>query len=243
MKVVAILQARTGSTRLPGKVLLDLAGRTMLARVVRRVRRAESIDEVVVATTAAPGDDPIVEECRRLGAACFRGSEADVLDRYYRAAVAHQADVAVRITADCPLIDPGETDRVIRAFFDRKPDYASNILRRTYPRGLDTEVMTSATLARAWREADEPYQRTHVTPYIYQHPGFFRLLAVTGEEDLSDHRWTVDSPEDLEFVRAVYRRMDGDDAFAWHDVLRLLAEEPWLAELNRHVRHKQLVEG
>jgi spore coat polysaccharide biosynthesis protein SpsF len=243
MKVVAILQARMGSTRLSGKVLLDLAGRTMLARVVRRVRRAPAVDEVVVATTAAPGDDPIVEECQRLEVACFRGSEPDVLDRYFRAAAAHQADVAVRITADCPLIDPGETGRVIRAFLDRKPDYASNILRRTYPRGLDTEVMTSATLARAWREATEPYQRTHVTPYVYQHPESFRLLAVTGEADLSAHRWTVDSPEDLELVRAVYRRMDGGDAFSWHDVLRLTAEEPWLGELNRHVRQKQLVEG
>ena len=243
MKVVAILQARMGSTRLPGKVLLDLAGRTMLARVVRRVRRAPGIDEVVVATSVASGDDPIVEECRRLDAACFRGSEPDVLDRYYRAAAALQADVAVRITADCPLIDPGESGRVVRAFLERKPDYASNILCRTYPRGLDTEVMTAATLARAWREATEPYQRTHVTPYVYQHPERFRLLAVTGEEDLSVHRWTVDAPDDLELVRAVYLRMDGEDAFSWHDVLRLVREEPWLGELNRHVRHKQLVEG
>jgi spore coat polysaccharide biosynthesis protein SpsF len=243
MRVVGIVQARMGSTRLPGKVLLDLAGRTMLARVVRRVGRAAGIDELVVATTVASADDPIVEECRQLGVACFRGSEPDVLDRYYRAAGAHQADVAVRITADCPLIDPGETGRVIRAFFERKPDYASNVLRRTYPRGLDTEVMTAATLARAWREADEPYQRTHVTPYIYQHPESFRLLAVTGEQDRSVHRWTVDSRDDLEFVRAVYLRMDGDDAFSWQGVLRLLCEEPWLAELNRHVRHKQLVEG
>ena len=243
MKVVAILQARMGSTRLPGKVLLDLAGRTMLARVVRRVRRAPGIDEAVVATSVASGDDPIVEECRRLDVACFRGSEPDVLDRYYRAASALQADVAVRITADCPLIDPGESGRVIRAFLQRKPDYASNILCRTYPRGLDTEVMTAATLGRAWREATEPYQRTHVTPYVYQHPERFRLLSVTGEEDLSVHRWTVDSPDDLKLVRAVYLRMDGEDTFCWRDVLRLLREEPWLGELNRHVRHKQLVEG
>ena len=243
MKVVAILQARMASTRLPGKVLLDLGGRTMLARVVRRARRAVGIDEVVVATTEGSGDGAIVEECRRLDVACFRGSEPDVLDRYHGAAVAHQADVVVRITADCPLIDPGETGRVIRAFLQRKPDYASNILCRTFPRGLDTEVMALSTLVRAWSESTEPYQRTHVTPYIYQHPRRFRLLAVTGEEDLSGHRWTVDSPEDLELVRAIYRRMKGEDGFSWREVLGLVKDQPWLGELNRHVRQKQLVEG
>jgi spore coat polysaccharide biosynthesis protein SpsF len=243
MKVVAILQARMQSTRLPGKVLLDLAGRTMLARVVRRVRRASGIDQLVVATSVASADDPIVAECRRLGVAWFRGSEPDVLDRYYQAAAAHQAEVVVRVTADCPLIDPGETGRVIRAFVEGEPDYASNILRRTYPRGLDTEVMSAATLARAWREADQPYQRAHVTPYVYQHPESFRLLSLTGEPDRSVHRWTVDSADDLELVRAVYRRMEGEDGFSWHEVLGLLHAEPWLAELNRHVRHKQLVEG
>jgi spore coat polysaccharide biosynthesis protein SpsF len=243
MKVVAIVQARMASTRLPGKVLLDLAGRTMLARVVRRVRRAAGIDEAVVATTEALGDEAIVEECRRLEVACFRGSEPDVLDRYHGAAAAHQAEVVVRITADCPLIDPGETGRVIREFLGGQPDYASNILRRTYPRGLDTEAISAATLARAWREANEPYQRTHVTPYIYQHPQRFRMLSVTGEEDLSAHRWTVDSPDDLELARAIYLRMSGEDTFSWRDLLRLLEDQPWLGELNRHVRQKQLVEG
>jgi spore coat polysaccharide biosynthesis protein SpsF len=243
MNTVAIVQARMGSTRLPGKVLLDLAGRTMLARVVRRVSRASLVDDVVVATTTLPDDDPIVDECHRLSVSCFRGSPLDVLDRFHRAAVASRADAVVRITADCPLVDPEVIDRVIRAFLDGRPDYAANVLRRTYPRGLDTEVMTAAALARAWREATEPYQRTHVTPYLYQHPEAFRLLSVTGGQDLSHGRWTVDSEQDLEFVRAVYGRMDGGDAFSWHEVCRLLAEQPSLAELNRHVRQKQLVEG
>ena len=298
-KVVAIIQARMGSTRLPGKVLLELAGRTMLGRVVRRVRLAGLVDEVVVATTNAPADDPIVDECRRLPVACFRGSEHDVVERYHRAAAAYRADVVVRITADCPLIDPEVTDHVIRAFLQHRPDYASNTLHRTYPRGLDTEVFTAAALARACHEASEPYQRTHVTPYIYQHPEYFRLLAVTRCEGLgigremtsrfrkgtvpfslhenrdspqvvfrpplgasgegpsasslgphpsalSDCRWTVDSREDLQFVRAVYCRMSSrrsDDAFSWRDVCRLLADEPSLSKLNRHVRQKQLVEG
>ena len=243
MNVVAIVQARMGSTRLPGKVLCDLGGRTMLARVVRRVGRAALVDQVVVATTTAPGDEPIVEECGRLSAPCFRGSEEDVLDRYHQAALAYQAGAVVRVTADCPLIDPEVTDQVIRAFLEQKPDYASNVLRRTYPRGLDTEVITAEALARAAGEAREPYERAHVTPYVYRHPESFRLLSVTGQEDLSGHRWTVDSPEDLEFVRAVYGRMDGGDRFSWHDVRRLLAEEPSLGDVNRHVRQKQLVEG
>jgi spore coat polysaccharide biosynthesis protein SpsF len=243
MNIVAIVQARMGSTRLPGKVLLDLGGRTMLARVVRRVSRAALVGQVVVATTTLPGDEAIVEQCRRLAVNCFRGSHLDVLDRYHRAAVAHRADAVVRITADCPLVDPEVIDQVIRAFLDHRPDYASNVLQRTYPRGLDTEVLTADALARAWREATEPYQRTHVTPYIYRHPESFRLLAVTGRQNLSHGRWTVDSQQDLEFVRAVYRRMRGGDAFSWHEVCRLVAEEPSLAKLNRHVRQKQLVEG
>jgi spore coat polysaccharide biosynthesis protein SpsF len=241
-RVVAIVQARMGSTRLPGKVLADLAGRTMLARVVRRASRAARVDEVVVATTARPGDEPIVAECARLAVPCFRGSERDVLDRYHQAAAACEAEVVVRLTADCPLVDPEVIDRVIAAFFAEAPDYASNVLRRTYPRGLDTEVMSRSALARACREAKQPYQRTHVTPYIYQNPESFRLLAVTNGRDESAHRWTVDSPDDLEFARAVYRRMEGD-AFSWHDVLRLLDHQPHLADMNRHVRHKTLAEG
>lgn len=243
IRIVAIIQARMGSTRLPGKVLADVAGRTMLARVVRRVRRAGRLDEVVVATTTAAGDEPVVEHCQRLGVACFRGQEDDVLDRYYRAATAHAADAVVRITSDCPLIDPEVIDRVVGAFLDRQPDYASNTLRRTWPRGLDTEVTTTAALSRAWREAAEPYQRVHVTPYLYQHPEHFTLLAVTGEEDLSAGRWTVDTGEDLDFVRAVCERMGGEDGFSWREVHRLLGDEPSLAERNRHVRHKRLTEG
>jgi spore coat polysaccharide biosynthesis protein SpsF len=232
-----------GSTRLPGKVLRDLGGRTMLARVVRRVRRAALTGSVVVATTTEPEDAPIVEECRRLSVACFRGSPHDVLHRYHQAALAHRADAVVRVTADCPLIDPQVTDQVIRAFLNERPDYASNVLKRTYPRGLDTEVIGAGALARAEKEARRPYERVHVTPYIYRQPESFRLLAVTGGGDHSGSRWTVDSAEDLRFVQAVYQRLDGDDSFSWHEVRRLLAAEPHLTDMNRHVRQKQLVEG
>jgi spore coat polysaccharide biosynthesis protein SpsF len=161
MNIVAVIQARMGSTRLPGKVLRDIGGKTMLARVVRRMQCAASLSQVVVATTTSPADKAIVAECERLGIPAFRGDEQDVLDRYYQAAQAHRADVVVRVTSDCPLIDPGVVDEVVRAFLDAEPDYASNTLERTYPRGLDTEVMTMAALARAWREAQEPYQHAH----------------------------------------------------------------------------------
>ncbi len=241
--VVAVIQARMGSTRLPGKVLRDLGGRTMLARVVRRTVRAKLVDEVVVATSTNSADDPVAQQCRQLGVACFRGSEDDVLDRYYHAAIAHRADVVVRVTSDCPLIDPEVSDRVIRAFLDMEPDYASNTLHRTYPRGLDTEVMTAAALERAWREATEEYQRIHVTPYLYQHPEQFILLPVIGREDLSANRWCVDTLEDLELLRAIYARLGPEDCFSWADVYRLLTEEPSLSELNCGIRQKHLVEG
>src|SRR4030081_1777500 len=173
------------STRLPGKVLLDLAGASVLSRVLERVRRTNSIDEVLVATTDRPSDDVIVQECLRYQIPIFRGQEEDVLDRYYRAAVSAKADVVVRITSDCPLIDPEVTGKTVQAFLEERPDYASNCLVRTYPRGLDTEVVTVRALERAWREAAKPHQREHVTPYIYGNPGEFRLLSVTGEADYS----------------------------------------------------------
>ncbi len=246
MKIVAIIQARMGSTRLPGKVLAIIGGRSMLAHICRRVSRVASVDQIVVATTLRPEDGAVVEECDRLAVACFRGSEQDVLDRYHQAATRYEADVVVRITADCPLIDPQVTDEVIGSFLQQRPDYASNTLRRTWPRGLDAEVMTVAALARARDEATEPHQRVHVTPYLYEHPEAFQLLAVTRPEEgsrISDGRWTVDLPADLEFVRAVYERLGPEGSFSWQDVRRLLAREPTLAELNRHVRHKELVEG
>lgn len=243
MRVVAIIQARMGSTRLPGKVLKDISGKTMLARVVRRIRRATLLDEVIVASTIAPADEAIVAECARLETPCFRGSEENVLDRYYRAAHAYQAGAVVRITADCPFIAPEIVDHVVRAFLDNRPDYASNTLQRTYPRGLDTESIDTDALDRAWHDATLDYQRIHVTPYIYQNPSLFRLLSITAEPDYSYYRWAVDMPEDLEFARAVYAQLGQDDNFTWHDVLALLQKEPDLVELNRHVRQKSLQEG
>src|SRR5215813_10564723 len=174
LKISAIIQARMGSTRLPGKVLMDIGGRTALARVVARVSRASLVSDVIVATSDLPNDERIVEECNRLGVSCFRGSESDVLDRYYRAAQEFEADVVVRITSDCPVIDPQLVDDAIRVFQLHEADYASNVIPRTYPRGLDTEVFATQAMAWAWLEAREPYQREHVTPYLYEHPEIFK---------------------------------------------------------------------
>lgn len=242
MHVVAIVQARMGSTRLPGKVMGDILGKSVLIRNVNRVRRAERIDEVVIATTTRSEDDTIAALCRQEKWRCFRGSEGDLLDRYYRAAQVFGADTVVRITSDCPMIDPGIVDRVIGAFLDQREetDYASNTLPpRTFPRGLDTEVMTFDALARAWREDTDATLREHVTPYIYRNPDKFRLLRVANEIDLSHHRWTLDTPEDLAFIRAVYSHF-GDDLFTWTDALHYLDQHPEVVAINSGVEQKTI---
>jgi spore coat polysaccharide biosynthesis protein SpsF len=232
-----------GSTRLPGKVLQDIAGKTMLERVVERLRQARLVDEVVIATTDQAADDVIVEECRRRDVRVCRGDENDVLDRYYRAAQTVKAEVVVRVTSDCPLIDAEITDKTIAAFLESRPDYAANTLKRTYPRGLDTEVMSVDALTRAWQDARNAYERTHVTPYIYEHADEFRLLSVTGDADYSGHRWTVDTPEDLELIRAIYTRFENQARFSWREVLAVLEREPALMDLNRSIMQKALREG
>lgn len=243
MNVVAVVQARMGSTRLPGKVLKNMGGESVLARVVKRLRRSSLISEVVIATSASPGDAAVVREADRVGVRCFRGSERDVLDRFYQAARMFHAELVVRITSDCPLIDAEITDKAIRAFINDRPDYASNALERTYPRGLDTEVISADALARAWREAKEPYEREHVTPFLYEHPELFSIVSVGNDVDYSSFRWTLDTLEDLEFIRAVYGRFDNRDDFSWRDVLALLEREPALRELNSQVRQKALREA
>jgi spore coat polysaccharide biosynthesis protein SpsF len=240
MRVVAIIQARTGSTRLPGKVLADLAGEPMLARVVNRTRRAKGLDEVVIATTNQPADDAIVEMCVAREWAYFRGSENDVLDRYYQAALKYHAQAIVRITSDCPLIDPEILDSVVQAFLDGQPevDYISNAYpRATFPRGLDTEVMRLNVLEQAWREDRNLAWREHVTTFILRNPNLFRLDGILHELDLSDMRWTVDTPEDLVFVRRIYDTFN-HDSFSWRDVVSLLKKCPQWLDLNRHVQQK-----
>jgi spore coat polysaccharide biosynthesis protein SpsF len=232
-----------GSTRLPGKVLEDIGGKTMLARVVLRTKQARLLKEAVVATTTSKKDDAIVDECQRFDFSVFRGDEQDVLDRYYQAALANKLDIIVRITSDCPLIDPTIIDRVIDVFLSKEPDYASNVVKRCYPVGLDVEVMTIKALEQAWREAEQPYERAHVTPFIYQNPSLFRLLRISGDIDYSHYRWTVDTQEDLVFIRTIYKRFGNTDNIGWEKVIRLLEFEPELADINRHIRQKSLMEG
>ena len=217
-----------GSSRFPGKTLADLAGRPMLARVVSRVTLASAVDRLVVATSTAAQDDPIVEFCRKEKIECFRGSEDDVLDRFCGAATETGADVIVRVTADCPLIDPGIIDRVIDRFQRGDCDYASNALRYTYPDGLDTEVFSRTALEQAGREATKASDREHVTPYLRS--GKFRVVSVENDEPPErSERWTVDHPADLEFVRGVYAAFGGRTDFRYREVMQVLKERPDLA--------------
>jgi spore coat polysaccharide biosynthesis protein SpsF len=243
MKTTGIIQARMGSSRLPGKVLADLGGETVLSRVVHRLSRCALLQQVMVATTFSPLDDAIIGECRSLGVSCFRGSEPDVLDRYYRAAEACNADVVVRITADCPLIDPELVDKTVRVFHERRADYANNTGARTYPRGLDAEVFSRLALGRAWQEARKPHEREHVTPYFYEHPELFRVASADGLEDHGQYRWTLDTGEDLELIRAIYLRFANRDDFSWAQAIAAMEQEPELRKLNSHILQKALRGG
>jgi spore coat polysaccharide biosynthesis protein SpsF len=226
-----------GSTRLPGKVLIDLGGATVLSRVVRRLRRCSQLEEIVVATTHRATDQVIVASCAQLGVACFRGSETDVLDRYYSAAEAFSADAVVRITSDCPLIDPEVVDNVVRALIERRADFACNVLPRTYPRGLDTEVFTMEALEKAWRGSDQPHEREHVTPLFYERPEMFHLASVREDQDFSHYRWTLDTPDDLRLIREIYSHFDNDH-FGWRDVIDLMQRLPALPAINAHIVQK-----
>lgn len=229
MKVVAVIQARVSSSRLPRKVLADISGQPMVMRVVERVRRATLVDEVVLATSADPSDDPLVELCQRREVKCVRGSLSDVLDRFRAAARATEADVVVRITADCPLVDPKLIDRTIEKLLTDRLDYTSNGLPRvSYPDGLDCEAFTAVALERAWAEATQPAEREHVTPYL-RLSGKFTTGGVMHPIDLSRHRWTVDDPADLLFVRRVYDAL-GDRPFAGlEEIMAMLAARPDVA--------------
>lgn len=241
MRIICVVQARMGSIRLSGKVLEDLAGQPMLVRAVNRACRAKSLDDVVVATTTQPADEIIVQLCKRQGWSYFRGSEEDVLDRYYQAALAFEADVIVRITSDCPLIEPEIIDRVVNDFLYCYPEgeciYASNTLIRTFPRGLDVEAISFSALEKAYQEDDNPVWREHVTPYIWHHPEEFKICNVASDTDYSYLRWTVDTIEDLTFVRKIYHHFQ-NDIFTWREVLHLLEVHPEWLEINRHVQQK-----
>lgn len=202
--LTAIIQARTGSTRLPQKVLKPLMGKPMIAHVVARVQAAHTLQQVILATTDHPSDDALAQLAADLGVLVFRGSEADVLDRYYQAAKTHHASVIVRITGDCPLIDPAVIDQTVRLFQSGDYAYVNNFMQRTYPDGLDTEVFSFAALEQAWQSATLKSEREHVTPYLYKHPERFAQVGLTQPYPMGDWRWTVDEPADFDFISKIY---------------------------------------
>jgi len=243
-KVIAVIQARTGSSRLPGKVLSEISEKPMLWHVVDRLKHANTLDSIIIATTDKQKDDCLADFCGRHGILVSRGSEEDVLDRYYKAAKEYRAEVVVRITGDCPLVDPEIVDNVVSSYLKNSNNLAgaSNTIERTYPRGLDAEAVSFLALQETWKNAREPYQREHVTTYIYEHPKVYKMLSVKHDENLSYLRWTVDEEADLRFVREIYERLyKKNSIFLTNNVLEVLKKEPSLAKINKNVKQKLVV--
>jgi spore coat polysaccharide biosynthesis protein SpsF len=244
MKTVAIIQARMTSTRMPGKVLTEVLGKPLLLYELERVRKIKSLDEVVVATTTNASDDPVAGFCEISGQPFFRGSEHDVLSRYCEAAALRRAETVVRFTADCPLIDPEISERVVRHYLDNKDnlDYCAVDVKETpcpFPRGTDTEAFSMKALGEACREAVLRYEREHVTPFIYNRPERYRVLRMPAERDLSGYRLTVDTPEDFELVKAIIERLyPANPDFRLKDIIELLDSNPGIARLNASVKQK-----
>ena len=241
-RALAVIQARLGSTRLPGKTLADLGGRPMLAHVVERATAIPGVDGVVIATTTHPRDDRLADWARAAALPCVRGSEDDVLDRFHDVLAQHACDAVVRVTPDCPFLDPEISGRVVAAWREGDAvDYASNVEPPTFPDGLDTEVISRAALLAAWREARLPSDREHVTPFVRRHRERFRQAVVGNDRDLSHLRWTVDIAADLDFARAVVARLapSGRERFGMPELLALLAREPDLARLNAGQRRNE----
>jgi spore coat polysaccharide biosynthesis protein SpsF len=241
LHVVATIEARMNSSRLPGKVLRPILGRPALELLIERLRRARRVRQVVLATTSHGADDALECLAGRLGIACFRGSEEDVLDRVLRAAQHVAGDVIVEITGDSPLLDPEVIDRVVEAYLAGGYDYVSNNRRHTYPLGLDAQVFSTATLAEVAQLTQDPADREHVSLYIYEHPQRYRIGNVESglPPGCADVRLTLDTPEDLALITAIYEELyPSNPAFGLHDVLALLQRRPELRELNNHVRQR-----
>jgi spore coat polysaccharide biosynthesis protein SpsF len=236
----AIIQSRLGSTRLPGKTLLKVEGVPLLGHLINRIQHSKYIENIVVATTTEKRDDQIVRFCQQIGIDFIRGSEEDVLDRFYRAASHFSIEKIVRVTPDCPMLDPKVTDRVIEGYLEGDYDYASNAIQPTYPDGLDTEIFTIEALAATWREASLQSDREHVTSFIVRHPKRFRLLNVANDEDLSWMRWTVDTESDLRFARQVFSYLyPPKRIFHMEDVIGVLREHPELLKINAGIERNE----
>jgi spore coat polysaccharide biosynthesis protein SpsF len=243
MRIEAFIQARMGSTRLPGKILKPILEKPLLDFLIERLMYSKGINEVVVLTTREIADDPIVTFCEQRKIPCFRGSEEDVLDRYYQAALLRRPDGIVRITSDCPLIDPQIVDQLIEAFRHEYPkfDYVSNTLERTFPRGLDAEVFSFEALERAFQNALYPEEHEHVTVYMYRHPELFKLKNIAHTSSLAHHRWTVDTPEDFALIRLILENLyPVKPQFRLNDILDLLSHHSEWIKLNAHIEQKKL---
>jgi spore coat polysaccharide biosynthesis protein SpsF len=239
-KVVAFVQARMSSRRLPGKVLEPIAGEPMLARVLSRTRRARALTETWVLTSEDESDDPIEKICEELGVACYRGSLEDVLDRFVQAARLADPDIIVRITADCPLIDPDVIDRTVDVLIsDPKVIYAATRMpgERTFPVGIDVEAFRRKALERSAKVALDRYQREHVTPWFYDGSQPDPIVHVRSKRDLGRHRWTVDTPEDLAFIRALWPLLPSDDT-GYEEIAAVLELHPEIRALNEHVKQR-----
>jgi len=240
LRILALVQARTSSTRLPGKVLMPILGRPMLALHLERLKRCTTFTNLVVATSNDPSDDALAELCAHEGVDCFRGSLGDVLDRFIHAARPFSPEIVVRLTGDCPLADPALIDEIVTRFVAGDLDYLSNCEPPSYPDGLDVEVTRFAALETAWREAVLPSHREHVTPFIRRQPVRFRVGNHVSDLDRSGLRWTVDEAEDFEFVKQVYERLYPiNPAFTTRDVLALLAAEPTLMQINARFQRNE----
>jgi len=242
MNIVCIIQARVGSSRLPNKIFLDLEGEPVLARVIERLQRSELINKIVIASPDKEADDRIEDfiSDNYKDVRVYRGSENDVLDRYYQAAKKFEADVIIRITSDCPLIDPAVVDRVVECFLERRDDYVSNVLgERTYPRGLDTEVFSFKVLERIWEETQEADDREHVTLYLRKHPEIFSASNVKNEKDYSDFRLTLDEEADYELISLIYKKLFSENKnFGLREVMDLFEKEPNLKKINQEIEQK-----
>ncbi|MFN0014461.1 MAG: cytidylyltransferase domain-containing protein [Saprospiraceae bacterium] len=235
-KIVTVVQARVGSSRLPGKVLLDILGQPLLLRMLERVQAASLVGSVVVATTTDPADDPIETLCFEHGLPCYRGSVHDLLDRHYQVGLLHSADAVAKIPSDCPLIDPAVIDRVFRFFWENHCDYAGNLHPATYPDGNDVEIIAMTALHRAWTEARRSLEREHTTPYLWENPHLFHTENIAWETGLNysmSHRWTIDYPEDYSFIRTVYEHLYPEKPlFTLQDILDLTHNHPAIFSLN-----------
>lgn len=241
--IAAIIQARTGSTRLPGKVMKNLCGKTVLAHDIERVSQSKLIDKIIIATTTLKADDVIVDEAKKCGVDVFRGSEDDVLSRYYLAANEVGANTIVRITSDCPLIDPIILDNIISYYLNQGYEIATNassdLSKRTFPRGLDVEVFSFFMLEKAYTNAKEKYQREHVTPYIYENAKAIGYYL--NDKDYSYYRWTLDTDEDWELISKIYEKLyHGKHDFYLPEILGVMKQNPSFYDINKTVEQKKL---